>query len=58
MSNLGALVLTPADLSTQAHAATETAAPRKTMASKVLAAMAFEKVTGRKADPARLLETD
>ena len=33
-------------------------APKKTIASKVLSAMAFERVTGFKADPARLLEID
>lgn len=31
-------------------------APRKTLASKVLAAIALERVTGRKPDPARLTE--
>lgn len=31
--------------------------PRKTLASRVLAAIALERVTGRKADPARLTET-
>lgn len=31
---------------------------KKTVASKVLSAMAFERVTGLHADPARLLETD
>lgn len=31
---------------------------RKTVAAKVLSAMAFEKVTGLKADPARLLEAE
>ena len=33
-------------------------APRKTIASKVLAAIALERVTGRKPDPARLSELD
>ena len=33
-------------------------ATKKTVASKVLSAMAFERVTGFKADPARLLETE
>jgi hypothetical protein len=32
--------------------------PRKTVASKVLAAIALERVTGRKPDPARLKELD
>ena len=31
---------------------------QKTMASKVLAAMALERVTGRKADPGRLAEAN
>lgn len=30
--------------------------PRKTLASKVLAAIALERVTGRKADPSRLTD--
>lgn len=58
MSRLGALVLTPADLPSEASGLREELAPRKTVASKVLSAMAFERVTGLKADPARLLETD
>ena len=33
-------------------------ARKKTVASKVLSAMAFERVTGLKADPARLLEAE
>jgi hypothetical protein len=54
MSHLGGLVLLPQDLSdTQAPAM-----PHKTVASKVLSAIAFERVTGLKADPARLLQTD
>lgn len=32
------------------------AVPRKTLASKVLAAIALERVTGRKPDPSRLTE--
>jgi len=30
--------------------------PKKTLASKVLSAIALERVTGRKPDPARLIE--
>ena len=33
-------------------------ATKKTVASKVLSAMAFERVTGFKADPARLMENE
>lgn len=33
-------------------------APRKTIASKVLAAIALERVTGRKPDPARFTEVE
>ena len=33
-------------------------APRKTMAGKVLSAMALERVTGRKPDPSRLNDLD
>lgn len=56
MSHLGGLVLLPQDLG---ETSTDSAAmPRKSVASKVLSAMAFEKVTGLKADPARLLQTD
>ena len=54
--SLGAIVVTPRDLAGGTKPAL--AAPRKTVASKVLSAMAFERVTGLKADPARLLETD
>lgn len=34
------------------------AMPRKTMATKVLSAIALERVTGLKADPSRLVEHD
>lgn len=34
------------------------AIPRKTLASKVLSAIALERVTGLKADPGRLIEHD
>ena len=54
--SLGAIVVTPKDLAGDTKPAY--AAPKKTVASKVLSAMAFERVTGLKADPARLLETD
>ena len=52
---------------TRANAATEVAAEsdadslrtgQKTMASKVLAAMALERVTGRKPDPSRFAEAN
>lgn len=36
----------------------ESEVPRKTIASKVLAAIALERVTGRKPDPARFSEVD
>jgi len=50
--------------STRVYAATTREEPRidylrqKTMAGKVLTAIAFERVTGRKTDPARLSELD
>jgi hypothetical protein len=56
MSHLGAVVLAPRDLSGVTNA--EAAEPKKSVASKVLSARAFERVTGFKTDPARLLETD
>ena len=54
--SLGAIVVTRQDLAGDTMPAL--AAPKKTVASKVLSAMAFERVTGFKADPARLLQTD
>lgn len=56
MSYLGAIVVTPNDLAGDTK--TVRAAPKKTVATKVLSAIAFERVTGFKADPARLLQTD
>lgn len=40
-----------------ASAADVTAPPKKTQASKMLAAMALERVTGRKPDPSRLIDS-
>lgn len=39
-----------------AEAEMEAQMPKKTLASKVLAAIALERVTGRKPDPSRLTE--
>jgi hypothetical protein len=47
----------PLSVGTAAHAAEPERDPsRKTMASKVLSAIALERVTGRKPDPSRLNE--
>jgi hypothetical protein len=54
--SLGAMVVTPKGSAKNTNP--EFAAAKKTVASKVLSAMAFERVTGFKADPARLLETE
>ena len=54
--SLGAIVVTSKDLGGDTRP--NVAEPKKTVASKVLSAMAFERVTGFKADPARLLETE
>jgi hypothetical protein len=60
MSQLGAgqLAAMPVVMEREAPAATSLDPARKTVAAKVLSAMAFERVTGRKADPARLLMVD
>jgi hypothetical protein len=52
-SGLGAVRVEPQDLGLVPEKS-----PKKTVATKVLSAMAFERVTGLKADPARLLETE
>lgn len=63
MSGVGASLTTSAltvQTATGYAAAPDTgsseAVPRKNLASKVLAAIALERVTGRKADPARLTD--
>lgn len=56
MYRLGAIVVTPEDLAGDRDGARSQ--PKKTVASKVLSAIAFERVTGFKVDPARLLQTD
>lgn len=56
--SLGAIVVTRQDLAPDTGPGTRSAIQRKSVASKVLAAMAFERATGLKADPARLLENE
>ena len=55
MANLGAIALMD---ETSADTTAELLAPKKTMASKVLSSLAFERVTGLPTDPARLLEAE
>lgn len=56
--SLGAIVVTPQDLApdTVTSRRRVDSIQTKTVASKVLAAMAFERGTGLKADPARLID--
>ncbi|MGQ0672392.1 MAG: hypothetical protein ACT4N2_05865 [Hyphomicrobium sp.] len=56
MSRLGATFQSVSDF--ESSDGDQSLAPRRTLATRVLSAMAFERVTGFKADPARLLETD